>query len=483
MPQSNITTWLDFALQQMAAESYLDNINLANEAAVRIALIRGNNRPGFDPPDGHLLGLTQMTNQLADRFLSTYKIIDQHANDASGFSATLMQRINPDGSLGEYTLSFRSTEYKNQNQGGDYERDGANFPSFTGADGEIASGGFAFGQLAAMEKYYADLKINGKLPLGATLNVTGYSLGGHLATAFTELHANDPYVQFGHTYTFNGAGRGIVTGVSGQETPPDPSDVAPIRLMLTRLTDFLFNPEAEGAPSAEDPFANLFAQAKALHDADPSWDPFSSGNTADLYTDARYQWALHEMASNYTTLGALSIPRMEATGGAFDLITQLVGHATSNDREYVANSGVHAKPTQVFIEGQPKLDGFGGFFGLDGDFGTTHSITLIVDSLVLMDIFQQVDPNVDQAQLEQIFAASSNQRSSGFTVGSSGIAEGNSLENALDALRKVLLGNVEPTNFGRKTGDFARVAPSPPEGEGRGEGAGRETACLWQVAA
>ena len=454
MSQSNIATWLEFAMQQMAAESYFQGLTDLNDPLlVRPRLISGNNPPGFAPNNN-----TRFTDQLADRFLGNYEIVDQHSNDASGFSATLMKNRD----TGEYTLSFRSTEYQNPDQGGDWPRDG-----YPGADGEIPNRGFAFGQLAAMEKYYADLKINGKLPLGATLNVTGYSLGGHLATVFTELHANDPYIQFGHTYTFNGAGRGIVTGVSGQGTP-DPLDVAPIRAMLARLTDFLFNPEAEGEPLEGDPFRDTFLQAKALHDADvlahpnpldpDRWNPFSSGNSTNLYLDARYQWALHETQINYTTLGTFSMPSTEATGGAFGLITQLFGHATHNDTEYIANSGIHAKPTSVFIEDQPNLDGFGGFFGLDGDFGTTHSITLIVDTLALMNAFQQVDPNVNQAQLEQIFSASSNQRASGITVGSSGIAEGNSLENALDALRKVFLGDVTSTNFGRQTGDFGDLA-------------------------
>ncbi|MGH7232724.1 MAG: calcium-binding protein, partial [Nitrospiraceae bacterium] len=79
----------------------------------------------------------------------------------------------------------------------------------------------------------------------------------------------------------------------------------------------------------------------------------------------------------------------------------------------------------------------------------------MVDSLALMDLFQTVDNNVTQATIEQIFSVSSNQRGSGF-IASSGIAEGNSLENALDALRKVFLGNVEPTRFGRQTGDFGQ---------------------------
>jgi hypothetical protein len=138
-------------------------------------------------------------------------------------AATLMR----DTTTGEYTLSFRSTEYRNQAQGGDWERDG-----LLGADGEIFSDGFAFGQLAAMEEYFARLKqgikSDGTFDAGLQaffadparqLNVTGYSLGGHLATVFTELHYNDNDIAFGHTYTFNGAGRGPVPSTTAGHGP------------------------------------------------------------------------------------------------------------------------------------------------------------------------------------------------------------------------------------------------------------------------
>lgn len=123
MPQSQISIWLDFALQQMAAESYLDD-----PGGLFTQLTRGSNRFGFDPPTGQLLGATRFTNLLADRFIAEYDIVNHHTNDATGFSATLMQERGTNN----FTLSFRGTEYSNQSQGGDWERDG-----LPGADGEI----------------------------------------------------------------------------------------------------------------------------------------------------------------------------------------------------------------------------------------------------------------------------------------------------------------------------------------------------------
>lgn len=148
MSQSNISTWLQFALQQMAAESYLDQ--LASGRQLEDILTDGNNDIRVIPPE-QFSGKTRFTNQLISYFVPTpgssarYQIVDHHANDSTGFSATLMR----DTTTGEYTLSFRSTEYQNQVQGGDWERDGV-----AAADGEIGRYGFALAQLVSMEKYY-----------------------------------------------------------------------------------------------------------------------------------------------------------------------------------------------------------------------------------------------------------------------------------------------------------------------------------------
>jgi len=210
MPTTEITTWLQFAIQQMAAESYLHGFSFGDtDELIRRLKLGNNNNPLADPNDPILPGNTRLVdlagvpnaNQItgsAQAFAARYQIVDHHANDATGFSATLLF----DTQTTSYTLSIRSTEFQNQAQGGDWQRDG-----LPGADGEILSKGFAFGQLVSLEKYYQQLKSNGVLPTSATLNVTGYSLGGHLATVFTELHA----VEIQQTYTFNGAGRGAVT--------------------------------------------------------------------------------------------------------------------------------------------------------------------------------------------------------------------------------------------------------------------------------
>ena len=422
MPQtSSIKTWLDFAIQQMAAESYLHRV-LSGELTLEQALLLGNNNVSLaNLTNPNLSGNTRFTEQLTAQFISTpqalarYSIIDHHASDATGFSATLMK----DTTTNTYTLSFRSLEYQNQVDGGDWQRDG-----LPGAAGEIAGTGFALGQLVSMERYYRELKADPtKLPPGAILNVTGYSLGGHLATVFTQLHANE----LAATYTFNGAGRGGING-----GPSGLSETERIREMLQ------------------------FAEDQIL-DWDPTGDVFRGGNEENIYSEQWYEGVRGQTVFQFQPTSSFLPPGQIGSTLGFEKIIQLVGQATHNDQPYVANSGIHAKPTTIFIEDQPNVDGLGGLYGQSGSFGTTHSITLLVDSLALMELFQQVDGTLTQTTIEGIFAASSSQTGSG-VVGFAGLAEGNSLENALDAVRKVFEQNAASTPSGRQTGDFGSLA-------------------------
>jgi len=219
---------LDFALLQSAAECYFNSPDLLSDTAyIQRQLSIGNNDPdklGLSPNSALLPGATRFTTQQAQWFTANYKIITHYPNDNSGFSATLFQNIH----TGEYTLSFRSTEYQLQDRGGDYERDGPD-----GADGDISDRGFGLAQLSSMEEFYRHLK-EGEIFNAATrqweknpaadafvgntptLNVTGYSLGAHLASSFTLMHTDD----IAGTWTFNAAGLGGIPQGNNENTAP-----------------------------------------------------------------------------------------------------------------------------------------------------------------------------------------------------------------------------------------------------------------------
>ena len=78
-----------------------------------------------------------------------------------------------------------------------------------------------------------DLKLkNEDCTYNQQITVTGYSLGGHLATAFHILHQNDNLIK--NTFTFNGAGVGSVGGdkiTTGKE----------LQDLITRFSDYRHN--------------------------------------------------------------------------------------------------------------------------------------------------------------------------------------------------------------------------------------------------
>ena len=62
--------------------------------------------------------------------------------------------------------------------------------------------------------------------------------------------------------------------------------------------------------------------------------------------------------------------------------------------------------TMIFIEDQPDIQGYGPVYWLDSltgtssDYGTTHSITLIADSLAVMSVFEKLGLVVNDSSYE-----------------------------------------------------------------------------------
>jgi hypothetical protein len=213
---TQVRQWLDNAILQSVAESYLNLwTDLGGPLSLEKILQQGVNHPILNESG---TGATRLTDTQITWFEANYDIITHYPDDSSGFSATLFRNK----STGEYTLSFRSTEYQLAGLGGDYERDGS-----TAADGEISEKGYALAQLSSMETFYANLKqgkvydtanhvwVNSTDPRVLAfktgvppLNVTGYSLGAQMASAFTLMHE----LEVQQAYTYNAAGLGGYLG-------------------------------------------------------------------------------------------------------------------------------------------------------------------------------------------------------------------------------------------------------------------------------
>jgi len=181
---------LKFAHLQMAAEAFLLGFNPNTLRADLVDALRvGNRRASVFPL------------ALAEQFADQWVVVAHQENTPSGFSGTLFRSRLADPETGkfEYTLSLRSTEFVD-----DAIRDAKGAGNL-----EIRQLGWALGQMSDMEAFYARLKDEGKLPADAPFNVTGYSLGGHLALAFALMRREEGKEGLlKHVYTFNGAGTG-----------------------------------------------------------------------------------------------------------------------------------------------------------------------------------------------------------------------------------------------------------------------------------
>lgn len=495
MATSSIGDIYLFSLCQIAAESYLeDEERLEDQDYLKRHLTRGTNREGYNFADGSGLGApdlnqgwpgyTRMTDPQAKELLSAYTILHQWSDNPStgaapgsrpeldlvhtgglilngpdmlantGFSATLIRKNGSN----EYTLSIRSTESRPWEDGGDAERDMA----ATDTCGVVMTG-FALAQLDALEKYYQWLKDNNILPQGAILNVTGYSLGGHLATVFTEIHQNDPYLgAFGNTVTFNGAGRGTWDGSVGNEAEflayyrnalnhPHEADIDLAACSDAQLKQAFFWMAAAGfLPSGSEwvDTATGVSLLESLH----SKALLQGGEAFDaksVYEDPRYGWAVITTMMKFHL--APQLPIEEHTTLADSLITQVYGYEAINNRNMTANSQNNAPESPVAIESQPLLDGLGGYFG-NGDYGFGHSIDLITDSLALQRAMARLDTGFSLDTLLDVMPVLSAQKVRNV---SDTTYEADPLENALDSLRRAILGpDVDPTPYRQGAGGF-----------------------------
>jgi len=469
---TSASTYLKYANLQMAAEALLDSAGTFKQQ-----LTTGNNRS------------SKFTDVLADQFMADgWTVLAHKPNTATGFSGTLFKN----SSTGELVLSFRSTEFADDNV-----RD-----SKATNELEIQKFGWAFGQIDDMEKWYAELRRSGLVDRPVT--VTGYSLGGHLATAFNLLRQEQGQsAQIAATYTFNGAGVGDLKtpgslsytiqqfdlqrqNVSGNEIVfTDPRVRALYNDLHTRLVGGFAptNTDLVNAYNLATDLAVDSVQARLLYDAlsriktivdeityvdsvtnhltGASGDPLKIPAGQVDATKLDYQIAVL-VAGRSTSSYRTSVPLASIDGyfgrnlhSGLDATKffDIYGATTPSS---VSNSQYHyGTETGVFIEDQPLFRGtvrsdianqflkYGTNikplvtdFG-SNDFGDTHSLVLLVDSLNVQNTLAKLDPGVSQGTLDTILKSASNATIES-TGGTQGKSEGDVLENVLTALGRML---------------------------------------------
>lgn len=156
---------------------------------------------------------SKLTKAQAEQFMEDWEVISYMPITDTDFSGTLFRAKQPieddKGNVivekDRLVMSFRSTEFID-----DSARDNQATNTL-----EIAEKGWAFGQIDDMERWYQSLRESKVIGDGEQISLTGYSLGGHLATAFNILHQDEDLIH--KTYTFNGAG----VGKKADDSPMD----------------------------------------------------------------------------------------------------------------------------------------------------------------------------------------------------------------------------------------------------------------------
>ena len=514
MTTNTVTTYLKYAELQMAAEALFGLQGQTpgttfSGPILSSDLSAGNNRA------------SKFTEVQAQQFSKDWVVVEHKSDTTTGFSGTLFKCLIDDPSRGlvkdQLVMSFRSTEFAD---------DAARDNQATNAM-EIKPYGWAFGQIDDMRTWVDGLYASGKIPAGAPLNVTGYSLGGHLATAFNLLYPG----AVAATYTFNGAGVGSVNagggllsvvndfhqtrtqGAAGQFTTSlAQQKYAALRGTLNSVSaddsngDILFNRIVDAQADlitarngANQNDATLLAELQLLIDA--------LSRQRDVLGEAR---RVATVTNGDKPAVAISAANIEATHLDYQLAVLQAGRATgpfrssvaaggwdayagrnpapghaianfydvygANSPSAVSNSQYHyGTPTPVFIEDQPLSRGsvvldiaveslrnaeaklLVNDFSLN-DFGDTHSLVLLVDSLNVQQTLAALDPQVEQSTLDAILRNASAAKAS-TTIGTQGKAEGDVMENTIDALRVIMLGpSAAKTPANMQGGTWADIA-------------------------
>lgn len=493
-----IADYKKYADLQMAAESMFGIPNTAPPGTPSMVmdstgLVAGNARA------------SRFTSTQAQDFIDAkWTVVEHISNTTTGFSGTLFRNTQTH----ELVLSMRSTEFVD-----DAARDSQATNSV-----EIYERGFAFGQIADMEAWYTYLKTTYQeafVKAGGKVAVTGYSLGGHLATAFAQLRmdAGRFDTEISGVYTFNGAGIGDVAQGSlthvieafRQRVKFGNSD------LFTRQETISFYQEHRGffATGNEVTSTQVAVAIAELNNAIADADPVKRADGARLreLTVLKHAFTrIQEVVAESERIGPgfssgnpdvqppkkIETSKIAAIGLDYQLAVYKAGQMTESHgfwnglvkaidngsrttanlpRIYdiygdtafsmVANSQQHlGASTPIWIEDQPEARGNikwatvkassaeGGTkllapnFGIN-DFGDTHSLVLLVDSLAVQEAFEKLSPGINASTAKSILTIAANGKvKTGFTtnvgLNNQGLADGEPLENVVNALGRLL---------------------------------------------
>jgi len=538
--KNDISTYLEFSNLQIASEAFIGKSQSKEPGTI----IPGKFFERNDLIDGNK-HTSKFTETAADEFMQHWRVVEHITNTKTGFSGTLFEaKVDiPSANVkaGDQALSFRSTEFVD-----DEVRDSQATNTL-----EISDRGFAFGQISDLRDWVGQMRA--KNLMKDHISVTGYSLGGHLATAFYKLNEEGafPGLNIDRTYTFNGAGIGKLKNPQSMtlskvldnfEEVKDngtndffKTEIGKNRYKeLKEISDSIYKnnkdineeefknkinkmksiirnaemgflqegdyrqvdmrktikdknnkdiPNIEGAGNSEEieflskTVKNIvtiyeeWLRIKDFHeDKDSEKQPFTPRLKDIISMSLDYQVAA-SIASQYTeSYGIKSGANRILRGDKLDTELKNNFYDIMGDTypSMVALSQKHfGEDIRIGIEDQPISRGwykwnatisslynlgvklFVDHYGKN-DFGDTHSIILLTDSLVTQELLKQLDDDFTYEKFKPILKLASNIDAHQDSVNDDqGVAEGDALENVVNSISRAL--NIKTTHLNGNT--------------------------------
>lgn len=465
--QPSVAELLEMSRTQIVAEAFLkdedkkleflhpEGYTFKNVALDSKILEEGNNHTSI------------LTAPQIKEFMENWEVVAYLPNTTTGFSGTLFKakRDIPGTTIkaGEKVMSLRSTEFID-----DAVRDNQATNKM-----EIADRGWAFGQIDDLEQWFQGLRNEKLIGDGEQIRITGYSLGGHLATAFNILHRDEGLIK--NTYTFNGAGVGRktkeeemdketlkniihqfhetrynginstrynnnflvhynkLTDILEQISHADDSKIDEIE---SSLRAYIYAMTTHAIP-ADDDVKEILNNITKIIDENRRVRSLSSGTEQKAkivnYSDIaalglNYQIALKEATQRayaYPKLTGLETTILNERLYSNNRIENLYEIYAKNPPSMVASSQLHyGTEIPISVENQPL--GRGDRYTYDvvnslfekllvnnynyNDFGDTHSIALLNDSLESMDVLNKLNQQDDINIWDSLIKLSSNKK-------------------------------------------------------------------------
>lgn len=484
---------------------------------------------------------TKISQTQADYFLDNYTIIDYYGNDNTGFSATTFKNKT----TGEITISFRSTEFTE-----DYYKDAA------GADNEISDNGTAIAQNIALVNYLNKLKTPDSEGISiindeTAINLTGYSLGGHLASSAYQYLTADNY-EVKQLYVFNGPGVGNILTPGETNSTTVTANFGLLEQDLLNYTQIInmFNIlKVQNIQTIEDAltFVNTNSNNQLLknffntisssdlfdlmkdnsnntlltnatlqiynsttnsylsHESELLRENNDQNNHDDSYSKSTiYNSDLYKKFKNYI-IQKYTMSKAAAGGNTnnntatneqtFILASQsektgiynpslfsnnalwLNGQASvnnydylANDYNFVSNSNNYGDNVDIIIEDRPETeDGITRLPVIDsisktlnGDFGNTHSITLLNKTLNLMATLAKLEGKsfINVSNYSSLISSSTKERATHFYLqedGTKGTGDYNAIANIINTLSTLILNDKPQIMFDNTIGGWANI--------------------------